>query len=43
MPELPEVETVRCALEKHLRGRVIKDINILFVMLEWFDFIVLLC
>ena len=30
MPELPEVETVRCALEKHLRGRVIKDINILY-------------
>lgn len=30
MPELPEVETVRTALEKKLKNKVIKDINILY-------------
>ncbi len=30
MPELPEVETVRTALEKKLKNKVIKDINIIY-------------
>ena len=28
MPELPEVETVVCSLNKSLSGKVIKDINL---------------
>ncbi len=30
MPELPEVETIRCDLEKSVRGKIFKDVQLLY-------------